>query len=132
VKFLVDADSCPRPARELVLRTALRRHIDAVFAANRSIPGIEGQGSPGCSITMLVCPATPGAADDALVTRAAPGDIAVTRDLPLADRLLQKGAAVLDDRGRLFTADNIRELVSVRDFTVSLARDGLAVQGSPA
>jgi uncharacterized protein YaiI (UPF0178 family) len=73
---------------------------------------------------MLLCPAGEGAADDAIAAEASAGDVAVTRDVPLAARLVEKGAAVLDDRGRVFTRDNIREKLSLRDFAVGLAESG--------
>jgi uncharacterized protein YaiI (UPF0178 family) len=119
MKILVDADSCPAAARELVVRAARRTGTFAVFAANRVIPGIE---EPYAQ--MLVCPAGEGSADDCLAGMAQEGDLAVTRDIPLAERLLEAGAAVLDDRGRLYTKDNIREKLSLRDFTVNLAENG--------
>jgi uncharacterized protein YaiI (UPF0178 family) len=127
MKILVDADSCPIEARELVLRAAKRTRTPAVFAANRVIPGIEGE-----CITMLVCPAGEGAADDRLTQEAEKGDLAVTRDIPLAERLLGLGATVLDDRGRIFSADNIREKISLRDFTVNLAESGYEFERSAA
>ena len=123
MKLLVDADSCPKDARELSLRAARRRGIQAVFAANRPIPGIVGE-----SASMEVCPAGENAADDRLVELAEPGDLAVSRDLALAKRLLGKGVSVIDDRGRAFTQDSINELLSLRDFTVGLAENGLGVQ----
>jgi len=119
MKILVDADSCPAAARQLILRAALRTRTRAVFAANRIIPDIGG-----AYAEMLVCPAGEGAADDRLTDLAQTGDLAVTRDIPLAVRLLEAGAAVLDDRGRIYTAENIREKLSLRDFTVSLAENG--------
>jgi uncharacterized protein YaiI (UPF0178 family) len=118
VKILVDADSCPKPVRDIVLRTAKRTGAGAVFAANRPIPGIAKE-------AMCVCPPESGAADDLIAERAGPGDIAITRDIPLAARLVKTGAAVLDDRGRVYTAENIGERLSVRDFTVGLAENGL-------
>jgi uncharacterized protein YaiI (UPF0178 family) len=121
VKIFVDADSCPRPAREAVLRAALRRGIPAVFAANRPIPGIEGEG-----ITMELCPPGEGSADNRIAALARPGDLVLTRDIPLASRLVEAGAAVLDDRGRVYTRENIRERLSLRDFMVGLAQRGLA------
>jgi uncharacterized protein YaiI (UPF0178 family) len=123
MKILVDADSCPRGARELALRTARRRGIQTVFAANRPMPGVSGE-----NIVMEICPPGENAADDRLVELAAPGDIAVSRDLALAKRLLEKNAVVIDDRGRLFTLDNINELLSLRNFTVALAENGLGTE----
>jgi uncharacterized protein YaiI (UPF0178 family) len=123
MKILVDADSCPRDARELTLRTAKRRGIQAVFAANRPVPGIEGT-----YITMEICPPGENSADDRIVALALAGDLAVTRDVALAKRLLEKDVVVLDDRGRVFTRDNINELLSLRDFVVGLAENGLGVE----
>jgi uncharacterized protein YaiI (UPF0178 family) len=123
MKILVDADSCPRDARELVLRTAARRKLPVIFAANRPMPDAGGE-----QVTMEICPAGENAADDRLAELAASGDIAVTRDLILAKRLLEKGAAVIDDRGRTFSPDSINELVSLRNFTVGLAENGLGME----
>jgi uncharacterized protein YaiI (UPF0178 family) len=119
MKILVDADSCPAAARALVLRAAARTGTRAVFAANRPIPGIAGENAE-----MLVCSAGEGSADDRLAALARPGDLALTRDIPLAQRLVEAGAAVLDDRGRIYTAENIREKLSLRNFTVGLAENG--------
>jgi uncharacterized protein YaiI (UPF0178 family) len=87
------------------------------------MPGVSGD-----NVVMEVCPPGENAADDRLVELAVPGDIAVSRDLALAKRLLEKNAVVIDDRGRLFTLDNINELLSLRNFTVGLAENGLGVE----
>ena len=123
MKILVDADSCPRDARELTLRTAIRRGIPAVFAANRPIPGISGE-----NIIMEICPPGENSADNRIVELAEQGDLVVSRDVALAKRLLEKNAVVIDDRGRVFTRDNINELLSLRGFTVGLAENGLGAE----
>jgi uncharacterized protein YaiI (UPF0178 family) len=120
MKILVDADSCPRPARELVLRAARRTGITAIFAANRPIPGLQGENA-----VMELCPPGDGAADDRIAELAQEGDLAVTRDIPLAKRLVDKDVAVLDDRGNVYTRENIRERLSLRNFMVDLANNGL-------
>jgi len=123
MQILVDADSCPRQVRELVLRFAARLGIKAVFAANRLIPGIEA----GTAV-MEICPPSEGAADNRIVELAQTGDLVLTRDLPLAERLVEAGVTALDDRGRVFTKENIRSLRSLRDFTVALANNGLETE----
>ncbi len=60
------------------------------------------------------------------------GDLVITRDLPLAEQLVEAGIAVLDDRGRAFTKENIREHRSMRDFTVGLANSGLDFERTPS
>jgi len=121
VKILVDADSCPRAARDLVLRRAVKESVRIIFAANRQIPGAEGA-------EMEICPLHENAADDRIVELAESGDLIITRDIPLAKRLVEKGTSVIDDRGRIFTADNINELLSLRNFMVDLADSGLGME----
>jgi uncharacterized protein YaiI (UPF0178 family) len=117
MKILVDADSCPRAARDLVLRRAVGLNLRVIFAANRPIPG-EGA-------EMEICPAGDNSADDRIVELAEKGDLAITRDVPLAKRLVEKDTVVLADRGRVFTKNNINELLSLRNFMVDLADNGL-------
>ncbi|MDR2798138.1 MAG: DUF188 domain-containing protein [Treponema sp.] len=120
MKILVDADSCPCLVREAVLRAARRTGIAAIFVANRLIPGIAGD-----KAVMELCPAGEGAADDRMVELACPGDLAVTRDIPLACRLVERSIRVIDDRGRVYTQENLREHRSLRDFMLGLAENGL-------
>jgi len=74
---------------------------------------------------MELCPPGEGSADDRIAGLAAPGDLVVTRDLPLAERLVDAGVLVIDDRGRVYTRENIRERRSLRDFMVGLADNNL-------
>jgi uncharacterized protein YaiI (UPF0178 family) len=121
LKILVDADSCPKQARELAQRRAAGLGIKAVFAANRRIPGIK-------SASMEICPPGDNSADNRIVELVETGDLVVSRDIPLAKRLIEKGAAVIDDRGRVFTPDNINEMLSLRNFMVGLAENGLGME----
>jgi uncharacterized protein YaiI (UPF0178 family) len=121
MKILVDADSCPRPVRELVLRASARTGMQAIFVANRPIPGLETV----AGARLELCPAGEGAADDRIVELACPGDLAITRDIPLAVRLVEASILVMDDRGRTYTRENIRERLSMRDFMLDLVRNGL-------
>jgi uncharacterized protein len=120
VKILVDADSCPKAARDLAVRRAVKLKLRVIFAANRSIPGADGA-------EMEICPNRENSADDRLVELSQEGDLVITRDVPLAKRLIEKGVSALDDRGRVFTRDNINEMLSLRNFTVSLAENGLGI-----
>lgn len=120
MRIWVDADSCPRAVRDIIQKASKRLSIEAHFAANKPVSGLEGPLSH-----YHLCPEGPNAADDFIVQEARPGDLAVSRDIPLATRLIEAGVAVIDDRGQEFSKDNIREKLSLRDFNVGLAMDGL-------
>lgn len=68
----------------------------------------------------------PDSADRYIEDHANAGDIAITRDLPLAERLVAKGIVVLNDRGECFTVDTARERRSLRDEAEGLRALGLA------
>jgi uncharacterized protein YaiI (UPF0178 family) len=122
VKIYVDADSCPRNVRDLVIRRAAKLGVETVFAANRKIPGAEG------AVRMEICSAAEGAADDFIACAARADDLVISRDVPLARRLVENGVTVINDRGRFFTRENIGELLSLRNFTVGLAESGIGVE----
>jgi uncharacterized protein YaiI (UPF0178 family) len=124
MKLFVDADSCPADVRALIQKRAARERIPLIFAANRHIPfdaAYRRLAAQGLFI-MELCPATEDSADDRIVTLAVAGDIAVTHDVPLALRLVEKKVYTLDNRGRIFTPDNIHHYLSLRDFNISLAK----------
>ncbi|MDR2159669.1 MAG: DUF188 domain-containing protein [Treponema sp.] len=125
MKILVDADSCPGPARDLLLRTAARTGVKTIFAANRLLPGVGG----GAAV-MELCPPGKDSADNRIFNLAEKGDLAITRDVPLASRLVEASVTVMDDRGRVYTGENIRERLSLRNFMVGLAENGLGADRS--
>lgn len=116
----IDADSCPVQVRDLTLRFATRLQIPLHYVANRIIPHHE---TP--LISMTVCEANPNAADDYIVEHILPNDLAITRDIPLASRLVDKKICVLNDRGVVFTEKNIAEKLASRNLNYMLLENGL-------
>jgi uncharacterized protein YaiI (UPF0178 family) len=122
----VDADSCPVPVRLMIERFALRLKIPVVYAANRAIHPQISDDTENPLVTSAVTENVPGAADDYICDHIAPGDLAVTRDIPLAARLVDMGVTVLNDRGARWTHENIRERLSERDFKMALVEMGVS------
>lgn len=60
------------------------------------------------------------AADDYLAEQATKTDIAITADIPLADRCLKAGATVLGPRGRAFTENSIGGALATRAIMADL------------
>lgn len=122
----IDADAAPREVKEIVFRAALRLQIPTVLVANRrmSVP----LNNPHVSAVLVQ--GGPDVADQHIAEQSVPGDVAVTADIPLAAVLVEKGLAVLDPRGELYTGENVRERLSVRDFMESLRGSGIETGGS--
>ena len=120
----IDADACPHGVRDLIFRTAVRRRIPAVFVANSrmAVPDIE-------YVSVHVTPGDFNAADDYIAGHARMRDLAVTGDIPLASRLLEKGILVLNLRGEEWTPDNIGERLAMRNLMEELRLSGTATSG---
>jgi len=132
-----DADSLQAELRRLVCRRANREaelaaaqarpaRYRAIFVAARMPPLDLGPGVEVIDVSGEAVKLPKGLADDRLVELARAEDLAVTRDLPLAERLADKGLRVLNDRGEVFTSDNARERRSLRDRALELRALGLA------
>ena len=120
----VDADSCPTDVRELLVRFVVRLKIPCNFVANRQIP-IPQYSKKTNLITMVITDNSEGSADDYIVSHVEPNDLVVTRDIPLAARLIDKQITTINDRGKLFTSESIREDLSIRNFNYQLFTMGV-------
>ena len=116
----VDADSCPIPVKDIIFRFCKRLSLKLIFVSNHQIPMPKSE-----LFKMIVCDATPDAADNYIVENALPNDIVITRDIPMASRLLDKNITTINDRGLLFTSENIKEKLSLRNFNKELYDNGI-------
>ncbi|MDY7028548.1 MAG: DUF188 domain-containing protein [Spirochaetota bacterium] len=121
----IDADSFPRRLRSIVRKAALRTKVRAVFVSDRKLMDVKGS-----FVENIVVPHGSGRADEEMVERVEPGDLAITRDIPLAARLVDRGAIVIDDRGKLYTTENIRERLSIRHAMEGFRMAGINLEGS--
>ena len=91
------------------------------FVANRSI-SVENKPT---LFTMTICDISKDAADNYIVDNVHTTDIVITRDIPLADRLVTKNIKVINDRGTLFTTENIKQRLSERNMNLQFEQLGL-------
>jgi uncharacterized protein len=115
----VDADACPGPIKELIIRAARRLKILALFVANKYISVPESSYVSSLRIGM-----DPQEVDRYITENAKLGDVVVTQDIPLASALVQMGAIAISPRGVLFTEDNIGERLSIRNFMQDIREAG--------
>ncbi|MBU1230094.1 MAG: YaiI/YqxD family protein [Proteobacteria bacterium] len=122
----IDADACPTPIKEILLRSAMRLGIPTTLVANKN----------------LSVPASPHVAtlrvgqgfdvvDETIARLVQPGDLVVTADIPLAAKVIERGATGLNPRGELYTAENIGPRLTMRNMLDELRSTGVST-GGPA
>jgi uncharacterized protein YaiI (UPF0178 family) len=126
LKIWIDADACPRPVKELVFRASERLNIPVVMVADRQV------GRPGGSlVSTIVVPKDMDSADKYIEQKVQESDLVITADLPLAAAVVEAGAVGINPRGEVYTEDNVRERLSMRDFLMGLRETGQEL-GGPA
>ncbi|MCP8462825.1 YaiI/YqxD family protein [Pseudomonas sp. ZM23] len=119
MRIWIDADACPRAAKDLVVKFAHKRGLEVVLVAG------QAQVKPRFAwVRLIVVESGMDAADDYLVEQAEPGDLVICSDVPLADRLVKKGVDALDPRGREFDQKNMGERLAVRNLFTDLREQG--------
>ena len=127
MKIWVDADACPKPIKDILFRLAERKEIVVTFVANQRLRLVESpfvqliQVGPGINI-----------ADDEIVNKCEDGDLIITADIPLAARVVAKGAQALDPRGKIYDKNNIGQLLDMRNFMDELRGRGIETGGPPS
>ncbi|MCG6659330.1 YaiI/YqxD family protein [Halomonas campisalis] len=115
----VDADACPKVARDIIVRAAERTATPTWFVANHSVPLPASKWVKSLSVSHGF-----DAADNEIVERIQAGDLLLTSDLPLALEAIEKGAAVMTTRGEMLDKGNIKARVQMRDFMETLRASG--------
>ena len=120
----VDADACPGPIKEILFRAAERLGVETILVANHwmSVPKSK-------YVRLMQVEAGFDVADDRIADSAAPGDLVITGDIPLAARVIERKAVALNPRGTLYDKENIREHLSRRNFMEELRSTGTLTGG---
>jgi uncharacterized protein YaiI (UPF0178 family) len=116
-EIYVDGDACP--VKDEVMRVAQRHGIAVHYVSNA---WMRLPDSPLAD--RVVVSGGFDAADDWIAEHIAPGDIAITADIPLAARCLEKRARVIGPTGRPFTEDGIGTALAMRELKGHLRDTG--------
>lgn len=127
MKIWVDADACPKVIKEILFRAAQRRQIDLLLVANAPLAVPRSS-----RIRSVVVSQGIDVADKAITDWAERGDLVITADIPLAAAVVEKGVQALNPRGELYTADNVRQHLSMRNFMADLRGAGVETSGPAA
>jgi uncharacterized protein YaiI (UPF0178 family) len=126
LRIWVDADACPRVIKDILFRAAERTGSELTLVANAPL-----RVPPSRYIRTLQVERGFDAADTRIIGLIGAGDLVVTADIPLAAAVIEKGAQALNPRGELYTPDNIRERLAVRNLLDELRSSG-QMTGGPA
>lgn len=123
----VDADACPVAIKEILFRAADRTKVALTLVANHYL-----RTPPSAFINAIQVSSGFDVADNEIVKRVQPGDLVITGDIPLASEVMEKGAKALNPRGELYTQDNIKTRLNIRDFMDTMRASGIQTGGPPA
>lgn len=124
MKIWVDADACPKVIKEILYRAVKRTAVKLILVANQPL-----YSPPSPHITKIIVSHGFDVADKHIVDHVELDDLVITADIPLADAVVTKGAKALNPRGELYTLANIKQRLSMRNFSDALRSSGVPTGG---
>ena len=126
LQIWVDADACPKVIKEMLYRAAERKKVRTTFVANSTLTLPRSE-----FLHFLHVAAGPDVADKEIARLMQPGDLVITADIPLAANAIEKHGFALNPRGQLYTKENVKAALSMRNFMDDLRGTG-TLTGGPA
>ena len=120
----IDGDAFPNLLKPIVLRAIEKKKLETYVIANKKIN--IGKSS---YITYMVVDEGADEADNKIVELLQEGDLVITADIPLADRTISKNALAIDHRGELYTEDNIKHYLAMRNLMQEIRDSGEVTKG---
>lgn len=125
MRLFIDGDAFPNLLKPIVLRAVERLKIQTFVISNKHV--VIG---PSKHITSIVVGSKIDEADHRMVDMVEEGDLVITADIPLADRVITKKAHAINHHGDLFTEANIKDCLSMRNLMHEIRDSGIITRGS--
>jgi len=126
LQIWVDADACPQAIKEILFRAAERTQVVTTLVANAALRIPSSAFIKSVRVRQGF-----DVADHWIVREMSVGDLVITADIPLAAEVIARGAHALDPRGELYSEDNVRERLAIRNLMQELRSTGELI-GGPA
>ena len=123
--LFIDGDAFPNLLKPIVLKAIERLKLKTYVIANKRITIGKSK-----YIEYLIVNAGADEADHKIVEMVEAGDLVITADIPLADRIINKDAHAIDHRGELYSVENIKQYLTMRNFMQEM-RDAGEITGGP-
>ena len=127
MRIWVDADACPVVIKEILFKAADRTGVPLTLVANQLVPI-----PPSPHIRLVQVASGFDVADNEIVKRVEAGDLVITSDIPLASEVIDKGAHASNPRGEMYTTENIKARLNMRDFMDTMRASGVHTGGPAA
>ncbi len=124
MRLLIDGDALPNILKPILERAINRLNITTFVVSNRNI--IIGKSK---HISNIIVGSGADEADNRIVEMVEEGDLIITADIPLADRVIVKKAHAIDHRGKLYSENNIKQSLAVRNLMQEIRDSGEVVKG---
>ena len=127
IKLFIDGDAFPNLLKPIILRAIEKQAITTIVIANKKI-------NIGSSKHIQYVIVSQGAdeADDKIVELLNENDLVITADIPLANRTIEKNAHAIDHRGAMYTEDNIKQYLAIRNLMQDIRDSGEMTKGPAA
>jgi len=123
-RIYVDGDAFPNILKPILLKQIERLKIKTVVIANKKINIGKSQ-----FVSYVIVDAGADEADHEIIRRVEEGDLVITADIPLADRVITKEAHAIDHRGELYSKDNIKQYLAMRNLMETIRESGEITKG---
>lgn len=127
MKLYIDGDALPNILKPILVRAIEKRNIETYVVSNKKI----SIGSKAKHIHYLIVEAGADEADNKIIEMLDSEDLVITADIPLADRTITKEGHAIDHRGELYTTENIKQYLAMRDLMQSIRDSGEITKGPP-
>ena len=125
--LFIDGDAFPNLLKPIVLRSIERLSLPTRVIANKKINIGKSK-----HIVYIIVAQGADEADHRIVELCEEGDLVITADIPLADRIISKNAHAIDHRGELYSKENIKQYLAMRDLMESIREAGEMTGGPKA
>jgi len=124
ISIFIDGDALPNLLKAIILRAIEKQEINTIVIANKKI-------NIGTSkhIQYIIVEEGADKADDKIVEMLKEHDLVITADIPLADRVITKNAHAIDHRGAIYTQDNIKQYLAIRNLMQDIRDSGELTKG---
>lgn len=126
MRLFIDGDAFPNLLKPIIVRAIEKRELETIVVSNKNVYMGESR-----FISYILVEQGADMADNHIVHSVAEGELVITADIPLADKIISKKAHAIDHRGQLYSAENIKQYLAMRNLMEEIRSSGEITKGPP-